>query len=394
MTEPARKRRWPKVLAALAVLLLIGAWWVNRQLEPNRLTALVLDRAGTALGLELTIEGTPEYALRPEPRLVLPKLTARQPGAAAPLLTAARAEVSLPWSTLTGGGSLVITRIELDAPALDLEALSAWQATRPEAPFELPTLTRGLAVNEGRVIGDGWTLEALALDLPELRPGEPARAVASGRFEQPGTRLDFDADLDLADAGLASGMTLRMQGRLKNADLDVPYLLELDGALDAEREPMTLAITRLALDSEGVVPDLSAAGNVSFGEALALDLAGELASWPAAWPTLPAPLSESTSPLAYTLAYDGPGDLSADSRLTLKRDDTTAATTLALPELTAWLDDPEAAPLPPLEATLSTPSVVMDGVTLEGVRISIEEDDAEAEAESQAGEDPASEGRP
>jgi hypothetical protein len=394
VTAPARKRRWPKFLAAFAVLLLIGAWWVNRQLEPNRLTALVLDRAGTALGLELTIEGTPEYALRPEPRLVLPGLTARRPGAAAPLLTAKRAEVSLPWSTLTGDGSLVITRIELDAPVLDLEALSDWQATRPEAPFELPTLTRGLAVNEGRVIGNGWTLEAMALDLPGLTPGQPARAVASGRFEQPGTRLDFDADLDLATAGLASGMSLRMRGRLENADLDVPYLLELDGDFDAGREPMTLAITRLSLDSEGVVPDLSATGKLSFGDTLALDLAGELATWPAAWPTLPAPLAESTSPLAYTLVYEGPTDLSADSRLTLERDDTTAATTLALPELTAWLDDPEAAPLPPLEATLSTPSVVMGGVTLEGVRISIEEDDAETEAKGQAGEPPASDGTP
>lgn len=380
MIEPARKRRWPKFLAAFAVLLLIGAWWVNLQLEPNRLTALVLDRLGQSLGLELTIDGTPEYALRPEPRLVLPNLKVRQPGAAVPLLTAKRAEVSLPWSTITGDGSLVITRVELERPALDLDALAAWQATRPEGPFELPTLTKGLQVTEGRVIGDGWIVEALELSLPELLPGKPANVAASGRFEQPGTNVTFDATLAMAEAGLVSDIVLQAEGSLKTADLDAPYLIELDGRLDAENDPLTLAISSLTLDSDGVVPDLSAKGSLALGDLLKLDLAGELAGWPADWPALPAPLSESTSPLAYTLAYGGPTDLSAGSRLTLKRDDTTAEATLALPELLTWLDRDDAGLLPPLQAKLMTPSLVVAGVTLEGVRISIEEDDAEESA--------------
>ena len=384
MTEPARKRRWPKILAASAVLLLIGAWWVNRQLEPNRLTALVLERLGPTRGLELTIKGTPEYALRPEPRLVLPNLTARQPGAAMPLLTATRAEVSLPWSTITGDGSLVITRVELEHPALDLEALAAWQATRPDGPFELPTLTKGLQVTDGRIVGEGWLVEALDLGLPELLPGEPANIAAAGRFQQPDTRVDFDATLALAEAGLATGLTLRAEGSLKTADLDAPYLIELDGRLDAENDPVALSIVSLKLDSDGVVPDLSAKGSLAFGDRLTLDLAGELANWPADWPALPAPLSESTSPMAYTLAYDGPSDLGADSRLTLKRDDTTAESTLALPELLAWLDRDDAGLLPPLQATLATPSVVVAGVTLEGVRVSIEEDEAAAEPATEA----------
>lgn len=374
MTEPARKRRWHKILAAFAALLLIGTWWVNRQLEPDRLTALVLERLGPSLGLELTIDGTPEYALRPEPRLVLPNLTARQPGAAAPLLTARRAEVSLPWSTITGGDSLVITRVELDRPVLDLEALSAWQATRPEGPSELPTLTKGLQVAEGRMIGDGWTVEALNLELPELQPGKPAHATVSGRFEQADTALAFDASLAMAEAGEISDITLRAEGSLKNASLDAPYLIELEGRIDARSDPLSLAIASLELDSDGVVPDMSARGSLAFGETLKLDLAGDLAGWPADWPALPAPLSESTSPLAYTLAYDGPADLAAETQLTLKRDETTAESTLALPELLAWLDREDASPLPPLQATLSTPSVVVSGVTLEGVRIRIEED--------------------
>ena len=151
MADAPRKRRWPWVLAVFVAVAGLAAVWVDRQLEPTRLTATVLARAGEAMGLEFSIDGTPEYALRPEPRLVLPGLKVRQPGAAAPwLLRAERAEVSLPWDTITGGGSLVITRVQLQRPELDLTALSAWQASRPPSsgPFELPAFT------------DGWIMSA------------------------------------------------------------------------------------------------------------------------------------------------------------------------------------------------------------------------------------------
>ena len=41
-----RARRWSKVAAVVVVVALVLAWWVNRQLEPERLTRTVLDRAG------------------------------------------------------------------------------------------------------------------------------------------------------------------------------------------------------------------------------------------------------------------------------------------------------------------------------------------------------------
>ena len=94
-----RARRWLTVASVALALLLIGAWWVNRQLEPNRLTALVLDRAGKSLNLDLLFSGTPDYALKPEPRLLIPGLSVR--GAdGVEFLTATRAEISLPWSTI------------------------------------------------------------------------------------------------------------------------------------------------------------------------------------------------------------------------------------------------------------------------------------------------------
>ena len=374
MADPPRARRWPWFLAAFAVLLGLGAWWVGRQLEPHRLTALVLENAGDALDLELTIEGTPEYALRPEPRLVLPNLVARQRGAAVPLLRAARAEFSLPWDTLQGSESVVITRIELQRPVLDLAALAAWRATRPEVPFRMPTLTEGLRLTDGSLLGDGWAVTALALDLPGLRPDTPARARLSGRFEQAATVLEFDASLALATASLVSGLGIQASGRLRSGDIDVPYALDIQGHLDAAGETIALEVAALTLTSESPLPNLSAAGSARFGERMQLQLQGELPQWPAGWPALPEPLSASASPLAYVLAYAGPLDFGAPLSLQLVRDETRLDSTLALPAMLAWLDQDNASLLPPLQGRLETPRLVVNGVTLEGVRVIVEED--------------------
>jgi hypothetical protein len=376
VTAPARKRRWPKLLAAFAVLLLIGAWWVNRQMEPNRLTALVLDRAGAALGLELSIDGTPDYALRPEPRLVLPKLSARQPGSSTPLLHAQRAEVSLPWSTLTGDGALVITRVELERPVLDLAALAAWQATRPEAPFELPTFTDGLRIVDGTVLGEGWALDMLGLDLPTLRPDERAEAKLSGQFEQQTTFVLFEGDLGLGSAGLASDFDLVLEGRLRDGELDVPLSLGAGGRFDATGETTALRFDLIRLRSASPLPHLDASGTAGFGEKTTLALKGSLPSWPEDWPALPSPLAESTAAIDFTLGYSGAADFSAPLSLTLVREQTRAEAELAVPELLAWLDQAETSPLPPLRAKVETPSLVVGGVTLEGVRIRIEDDEA------------------
>lgn len=380
--KPARRRRWPWVLAILAVLLAAGAWWVNRQLEPNRLTALVLERLGTSLGLELTIDGTPEYALRPEPRLVLPNLVVRQPGAAAPLLTAARAEVSLPWDTILGGESLVITRIELESPSLSLAALADWQAMRPAAPFELPTLTDGLQVEGGSVIGDSWRMDALQLELPELRAGGPARLAAAGVFKQDATAVDFDITARLPTAGSSSDFEFAGKGRLRVDALDVPWVLAADGRFDAAGETTQLDIAALTLDSESPVPDMDARGEARFGDITTLRLQGAIKQWPEGWPALPAPLSASTAPLAYTLAYEGPADLSALFSLDVVREDTRFESHFVLAEMTAWVNAAGATPLPPLVGTLSTPTMEVAGATLEGVSIQIEED-APAEPEPQ-----------
>ena len=134
-----RARRWSKVAAVFVVVALVLAWWVNRQLEPERLTRTVLDRAGAQLQLDLRFDGRPEYALRPEPRLLLRGFSAR--GADGKVfLSAKRLEVSLPWATLTGGEP-VITRIELDN--LDVNPELADDVFKLEVPDGVDVLGEG-----------------------------------------------------------------------------------------------------------------------------------------------------------------------------------------------------------------------------------------------------------
>lgn len=374
MGTAPRKRRWPVYLAVPAVALLLGAWWVNRALEPQRLAATVLASVGGSQNLEISFTGTPDYALRPEPRLLLEGVVVRQPGAAAPLLTAARAEVSLPWDTVLGDGPVVITRIELARPALDLAALDAWLATRPDTgPAELPTLTRGLHLTAGTVQGDGWRLEALSVDLPALSPGQPAKADLSGEFVQGDTALLFTGPLALETAGLASPLRFEGGGKLRSGELDARWSATLDGRMDLTGATSVLEIDALAFKGESPLPELDARGRLALGDTLMLELAGQLANWPQGWPPLPEPFASAPMPLDYELAYGGATDFSTPLRLLVSREDTRLDSRFSLTELLAWLENDGGNPLPPLQGTLSTPALVVEGFTLEGVEVQLSE---------------------
>lgn len=370
------------VLVVFAALTAVAAWWVDRQLEPTRLSANVLSRAGAALGLELSIDGTPEYALRPEPRLRLPNLLARQPGAAAPLLRAESVEVSLPWSTLRDPETVVVTRVALVRPQLDMDALAQWLSARPAAsgPFVLPTITQGLQVSDGTVLAAAWSLRGLDLALPELRPDAPATLDASGTFAQGALALEFAAKLALSSAGLASEYTLQSSGRVRKGTLDRPWAVDASGQFDARRPVPDLQANTLTLRSESPLPDLDAKGGVSYGQdTLGLSLGGRLLRWPADWPALPAPLLAERG-ADFIIDYGGPADLSADASVQLSQEETRLEALLSLPALQTWLADADAGPLPPLVGTLSTPRLEVGGATLEGVSIEFE-DAAPAEAE-------------
>lgn len=422
--EPPQRirRRWRLLIAkgaglALLLMLLLSLSWMTR---PRQVADLILDRLGTALDLQISSSGAAEYHLRGTPRLVVRDVVARQPGAKAPLLTAERIYLSLPWSTLrsvgsvAGGLDLTVHRVEIDAPRLDLAALQRWREGRPPAAeVRIPTLTEGLRIVRGTVIGDGWSVDRLGLDLPALHPEQAFTARVGGRFANGDTTVPFDLQLALTrpalDAGLgATGiatvatpewkmpMRLHLSGRLHDGDdgvgLDgfrlgaearylggeqpLPFVFGLAGPLRYDDGRFTIAPLGAILRGDGVVPDFDALGTFAWQDALAFRLDGALAAWPPGWPALPPPLGQSDSALPFVLDYRGPANLSGNAGLQLRRDETRLDVEFRLPRVLDWLDQlATGTPLPPLDGRLSTPRLEISGAVLEGVEI--EFDDSE-----------------
>lgn len=377
---PRSRRGWI-VLGMIALSLAVGAWWTNRQLEPKRLTAIVLGQLGSNLKLDLRFDGLPEYALRPEPRLLIPNLVAADPSNGQVILRTERLEVSLPWATITGGYP-VITRIQLRKPQLDLAALNHWLDSLPKTPFKLPTLTRGLDIEQGHVQAEGWELSGLDVALPRLKQDEPANAKLAFQFRQGKTAASFAGNMQLATAGQSSDLRLEGKGELKHAPTPLPYSIAFDGHYVSEDAAFRVDIKSLQLHGESPLPNLIAKGNLSYGESMNLALQGELAQWPKDWPALPTPLNEAKRPLPVQLVYAGKPDLSDPLTLDSTVAESKLHATLRLPELQSWLAADNAAPLPPLNATLVAPQLKLDGIELKDVSVQIEDDPPAAAASS------------
>lgn len=412
-----RPRRWRR-LAALAIALalilpvLLMVWLAPAPRAGRALLAL----AGHALALELEAEGF-DYRLRGTPQLELRGLVAREPGAPRALLRARRVLLALPWRTLrTRGADLTVQRIELDAPVLDLPALQHWLAGRPPSATRLPTLVDGLRVVDGRIDNDAWKIEALAIDLPALHPRQalrldvrgryvadalilpaaltlsldtpqrllerqPARLSARGRLEFAGEGWRMPAQVFLAgplrigrDSALMQPVRLGLAARYQATGGSTAFRLGLAAPMAFDQVTWRFAPASVVLEGDPQVPRANARGSFSLGARLRLQLAGEIAAWPAGWPALPAPLAASRSPLTFSLAYDGAPDASGPAHLTLRRDATALEAGFRLPEMLTWLDaGASGSPLPPLAGRLTTPHLVLDGVTLDGVQLQLDD---------------------
>lgn len=343
----SRPRRQHKVLLSIAAVLLVlgllAGVALRYAMQPERATRFLLSRVGAALDLEITATGKTEYRLRGLPTLVLRDVVAREPGAATPLLRADRIFLSLPWSTLRARGAVLeATRIELDAPILDLPALQQWLAKRPPSPtpLRLPSLSAGALVRDGVLIGNGWRLENLQAELPSFAPGVASRLALKGNYPEP------------------------------------PFSFAASGPLRWDDGTWALAPARVSVRGLGEpgadpVPTLEARGDIALGEYLVLRLHGGLETWPAAWPTLPEPLASSRSPLAFALRYRGAVDVANTAFLRLQRDDTAFDGSFRLREVLAWTaGDPN--PLPPVEGTLRTPRLDVAGASLHDISIQLE----------------------
>ncbi|MGH8031032.1 MAG: hypothetical protein ACREO8_01375, partial [Luteimonas sp.] len=201
-----RRARIALVGGGIALLLL--ALLLLLTLRPQRFTRIILDQTGRALGLEITAGGSGEYRLRGTPMLVVREVVVHEPGIATPLLRAERILLSLPWSTVRALGSeLNATRVELDAPQLDLPALQHWLGTRPKGETRIPTLSDGLRITDGHIRNDDWQVDRIDVRLPSLAPGKPFTAQVKGRYLDPPARVPFEVAVAMThpgnDAGLA-----------------------------------------------------------------------------------------------------------------------------------------------------------------------------------------------
>jgi hypothetical protein len=378
---PPRRRRWPKVLGVLAVLVLVAAFWVNAQLEPKRLAATVLGQAGKSLQLRLSFEGTPDYAFRPEPRLVLPGFAAAALDGPV-FLSAKRAEISLPWSTITGGEP-VITRVQLDAPRLDLPGLRRWLASLPPSPFKLPTLKRGIEVKDAVVEDADWSLRDLSLSLPHLQQGDVAKLDARGRYIAGKTQLPFKLRVIAATPGLASPLDLDLQLTPPPADTsakpDVVSVSLLGNYAWADRR-FTLEADKLGVVAASPLPSFAGNGKLEVGESASLSFDAVLSRWPQTWPALPGALAAQSEHLPVHLAYQGKPDFSDALALSTARAGLELNALLRVPQLQRWLAATPASPLPPLQATLKAQALEFEGVRMEGVEVQLSNTGKEAQA--------------
>ena len=427
-----RRRRWRVVLAIIAGLLLIVILVIAHYLQPAQLTALVLDRASRALKLDLHTSGPGSYAWRPEPRLVLPGLSASVPGSVAPFFRSGQVELALPWSTLRGGDP-VITRIVLKSPDLDLPALQHWLATRPPSttPFKLPRLTKGLGIEDCLLRGDGWRIEHFDAALPMLTDGKPTTLDASGnllrgvmsskfklvlaatptgqgrglRIEHARIALKADGELPslTADGSMRAtdAFALDLAGKLQSLPAgwaasidssyvhgDTPFSIALNATLPAPKPaanamqnpplPQNVQLRKFSLGDPSRQPVLTLAGAMATqtpdGPAIDAALRGQFSRWPNAWPALPDALAAIPAPLIFDAAYRGPKDFSAPIAYNAKRADSELHGQFRIADIKDWIASKFAVLLPPIEAKLSTPRIDMGGMQLQGVQVEIHDD--------------------
>jgi len=376
MSLSKRARRIWIFLAIFTVVIAIAAWWINIQLEPTKLTHTVLGKIGEQLNLKFEFEGQPSYAMKPEPRLVLPNLKVVNPADNKVFLSAKRVEISLPWSTILGD-TPHITRIEADDPILNFPGLRAWQATRPVTPFEVPTFTSGLEINNGSLLDEGYSIKNIHLSLPHLENQKPIKAKVSGIFRQGKTSVGFDGPLDIAKAGLNSEFTLQSKGDLNFGDKPLPYQIKTEGNFASLEKSFDVHSKTLNWICVSPLPNLQANLDLSIGESLKLSSQGFIAEWPKDWPALPAPMNHQTKNIPYQLNYSGKPDFSDAIALNLNIEKSQLESSLKIADIQQWVEQKDGSPLPPLRGKLDTPNIQLDGVTLEGVSIEITPDAAQ-----------------
>ncbi|MFK2901317.1 membrane assembly protein AsmA [Dyella jejuensis] len=166
------------VLCGIVLTVVIALYLL---LQPDRFTVMLQEQANDA-GLQLTLSSPASPTLFPRPALQLMgiTLTARDTGTGTspnlPILLAANGKLVLPWRTLFGG-PMMISRMQINSPRVDLDALQAWLMSLPpqsaNVPEQIPRIATGVRIRNGSVVENNseW-LSDVSLDTGRLAPAK------------------------------------------------------------------------------------------------------------------------------------------------------------------------------------------------------------------------------
>lgn len=193
----------------LAALLLAAVIILHVLLQPQRFTDMLRSSAAQA-GLELQLSAPAQPSLFPRPGLVLHGLQLTPSGSSTPLLMAVSGRLELPWRTLLGGAT-AISRLRLDAPRLDLDALRdvlrrVSVQDEHAAGAALPRIDAGIQVRDGSLVShDRLLAEHINLNTGRLAPGQPFTLDFSARSA---TGVPFHLNLETTPAAAGRAVTL------------------------------------------------------------------------------------------------------------------------------------------------------------------------------------------
>jgi uncharacterized protein involved in outer membrane biogenesis len=173
--------RWLRlalIVLSSATLLLVAVALiaVHVLLQPERITAMLQKQARDA-GLELSLASPATPALFPRPALELEGITLSAQNANMPILLAARGSLALPWRTLVHGET-VISKMQIDSPRVDLDALQSWLDDLPSGPAAvpsaIPSIDAGVHITRGSLVrGNQMLLGDVELDAGRLAANHP-----------------------------------------------------------------------------------------------------------------------------------------------------------------------------------------------------------------------------
>lgn len=158
------------LLLALALLIVGIAIAAHHYSRPQRVSAILVDQLQSRYGLTLAMPQPASVDFLPSLRVQLEQPVLNANAAGAPIVSAERIELRVPWSTLYGSQP-DIELVELSQPRIDLDALQTWLATQAAGSGATVVPAFRLSASDASLIRGGQVL-ASGLNVQLAHAGE------------------------------------------------------------------------------------------------------------------------------------------------------------------------------------------------------------------------------